>query len=485
MGIIAPVIKRLFILLLCVAMMPRLNAADLPDLGDVAASELSPLAERRIGESIIREIRFRDAAYLDDAEIEDYVDRLGQRLVTASAAPYQEFDFFVIRDATLNAFALPGGFIGVHSGLILAAESESELASVLGHEIAHVTQRHIAQLVGKQSQSSMVMLASLLVAVLAARSNSQISEAAIAAGQAGAIQSQLGYTRDFEREADRLGLQTLEGAGYDVRGMPSFFERLQRSSRFYENNAPSYLRTHPLTGERISDMGNRVAQMRYRQVPDSADFGFVRAKLRVTAIAPLDAVREFQSLAAKPGADAAARYGLARALLAAGRVEEATKALDALRRDAPASPFIESLAAELRLAARDPATAVKILETAQSRFADSRALRYALVDALLQAGRASEAAVMARADALRRTDDDRMWTLVARSEAALGRRTAQHRAQAEVYVLQGSLPAAIEQLDLARRAGDGDFYELSAVDARMRELKAEERQRRLDRREGI
>ncbi|NMG15276.1 beta-barrel assembly-enhancing protease [Aromatoleum bremense] len=477
-------IKRLFILLLCVAMVPRLNAADLPDLGDVAASELSPLAERRIGESIIREIRFRDAAYLDDAEIEDYVDRLGQRLVTASAAPYQEFDFFVIRDATLNAFALPGGFIGVHSGLILAAESESELASVLGHEIAHVTQRHIAQLVGKQSQSSMVMLASLLVAVLAARSNSQISEAAIAAGQAGAIQSQLGYTRDFEREADRLGLQTLEGAGYDVRGMPSFFERLQRASRFYENNAPSYLRTHPLTGERISDMGNRVAQMRYRQVPDSQDFGFVRAKLRVTAAAPLDAVREFQSLAAKHGADAAARYGLARALLAAGRIDEATKALDVVRRDAPASPFIESLAAELRLAARDPAAAVKILEAAQARFPDSRALRYALVDALLQAGRASDAAVMARAEALRRTDDDRMWTLVARSEAALGRRTAQHRAQAEVYVLQGSLPAAIEQLDLARRAGDGDFYELSAVDARVRELKAEERQRRLDKREG-
>ncbi|MCK0512503.1 beta-barrel assembly-enhancing protease [Aromatoleum buckelii] len=477
-------IKRLFILLLCVAMMPRLNAADLPDLGDVAASELSPLAERRIGESIIREIRFRDAAYLDDAEIEDYIDRLGRRLVTASAAPYQEFDFFVIRDATLNAFALPGGFIGVHSGLILAAESESELASVLGHEIAHVTQRHIAQLVGKQSQSSMVMLASLLVAVLAARSNSQISEAAIAAGQAGAIQSQLGYTRDFEREADRLGLQTLEGAGYDVRGMPSFFERLQRASRFYENNAPSYLRTHPLTGERISDMGNRVAQMRYRQVPDSQDFGFVRAKLRVTAVAPLDAVREFQSRAAKPEADAAAHYGLARALLAAGRIDEATKALDAVRRRAPASPFIESLAAELRLAAREPAAAVKVLEAAQTRFPDSRALRYALIDALLQAGRADEAAAMARADALRRTDDDRMWTLVARSEAALGRRTAQHRAQAEVYVLQGSLPAAIEQLDLARRAGDGDFYELSAVDARVRELKAEERQRRLDRREG-
>lgn len=476
--------RRLLILLLCAALVPRLHAADLPDLGDVAAAEMSPLAERRLGESIIREIRSRDAAYLDDAEVEDYIGGLGRRLVTASGSPNQEFEFFVVRDPTLNAFALPGGFIGVHTGLILAAEAESELASVLGHEIAHVTQRHIAQLVSKQGQASMVMLASLLVAVLAARSNSQISEAAVAAGQAGVIQSQLGYTRDFEREADRLGLQTLEGAGFDVRGMPSFFERLQRGGRLYENNAPSYLRTHPLTTERISDMGNRVAQMRYRQVPDSADFGFVRAKLRVAAASPADAVREFETLLAKSDDDPAARYGLARALLAAGRVDDASKAYETLRRDAPPSPFIETLGAELKLAARNGDAAVRLLEAAQTRFPDSRSLRYARIDALLQAGRNAEAASTARAGAQRRAGDVRMWALLARAESALGHRTAGHRAQAEVYALQGALLAAIEQLEIARRAGDGDFYELSAVDARMRELKAEERERRLDRRRG-
>ena len=475
-------IRRFLILLLCVTLVPRLGAAGLPDLGDVGASELSPLAERRIGESIIRDIRWHDPAYVDDAEVEEYVNRLGQRLVAASAAPYREFEFFVIRDATLNAFALPGGFIGVHSGLILAAQSESELASVLAHEIAHVTQRHIAQLIGHQSQSAMVMLASLIVAVLAARSNSQISEAAIAAGQAGAIQAQLGYTRNFEREADRLGLQTLEAAGFDVRGMPSFFERLQRGSRLYENNAPSYLRTHPLTGERISDMANRVAQMRYRQVPDSPDFAFVRAKLRVAAAPPLDAVREFEARVAKAGGDPAARYGLVRALFAAGRLSDAERALEALRRDAPASSFLDSLAAELRLASRDPAGAVKILEAAETRFPDNRALPYALIDAQIQAGRAADAATMARAGVLRGPADTRMWILLARAESSLGRRTAQHRAQAEVYALQGSLPAAIEQLDLARRAGDGDFYDLSAADARMRELKAQERERRRDER---
>lgn len=475
-------IRRFLILLLCVALVPRLNAAELPDLGDVAASDLSPLAERKLGESIMRDIRWRDPAYLDDAEVEDYINRLGRRLVTAGVAPQQDFDFFVVRDATLNAFALPGGFIGVHSGLIMAAASESELASVLGHEIAHVTQRHIAQMFGKQGQSAMVMLASLLVAVLAARSSSQVTEAAIVAGQAGVLQAQLGYTRDFEREADRLGLQTLESAGFDVRGMPGFFERLQRASRLYENNAPSYLRTHPLTQERISDMDSRVAQMRYRQVPDSPEFAFVRAKLRVGAAAAPDAVREFEALMAKNGNDPATRYGWARALLAAGRLDEAGKALEPLRSDAAPSSFLEMAAADLQLARRDAAGAVKILEAAQKRFPENSALRYAVIDALMQAGRAGDAGARARAGIQTRSNDSRLWALVARAEADQGHRAAQHRAQAEVYVLRGAVPAAIEQLDIARLAGDGDFYELSAIDARMRELKEQERERRREER---
>lgn len=475
-------IKRFLILVLCVALVPRLSAADLPDLGDVAASELSPLAERKLGESIMRDIRARDPAYLDDPEVEDYVSEMGRRLVAAGPAPDQEFQFFVIRDNTLNAFALPGGYIGLHTGLILAAESESELASVLGHEIAHVTQRHIAQLFGKQGQTSMVMLASLLVAVLAARSSSQVSEAAIAAGQAGAIQAQLGYTRGFEREADRLGMQTLEKAGYDVRGMPAFFERLQRSNRLYENNAPSYLRTHPLTGERIADMENRVAQSRYRQIPDSVDFGLVRAKLRVSGMPAPDALREYETLTAKRPDDATARYGLARALLAMGRAEEADALLPGLRAALGDSVLVESLAAEVRLARQDAAGAVRLLEKARERFPASRPLHYALLEALIGAGRAREASALARGAAQGGAGDPRMWSYVARAEAAAGRRAAQHRAQAEVYALNGAVLAAIEQLELARRAGDGDFFDLSAIDARMRELKEVERQRRLENR---
>ena len=474
--------KRILILILCVALVPRVNAAELPDLGDVSAADLSPLAERKLGESIMREMRARDPAYLDDPEVEDYVSQMGRRLALAGVGAEQDFQFFVIRDATLNAFALPGGFIGVHTGLILAAESESELASVLGHEIAHVTQRHIAQLFGKQGQTSMMMLASLLVAVLAARSNSQISEAAIVAGQAGAMQAQLAYTRGFEREADRLGLQTLEKSGYDVRGMPAFFERLQRANRLYESNAPSYLRTHPLTAERISDMENRVSQLAYRQVPDSPDFALVKTKLKVAALAGPDAVREYEGLLARNGADPSVRYGLARALFAVGRFAEAEGVLKPLRSGVRVSVLIEALAADLRLAQNDADGAIAVLESAARQFPESRAVRYARVEALLRGSRAREAAALARANTQVGGGEPKMWGGLARAEAAQGKRASQHRAQAEVYALGGAILAAIEQLELARRAGDGDFYELSAVDARLRELKEIDKQRRLEKR---
>lgn len=470
--------RRPLALLLSLALAFPAQALDLPDLGDVAASELSPAAERRIGEQIIQQIRWRDAAYLDDPEIEEYVNRLGHRLVAASEDPLREFDFFVVRDPTLNAFALPGGYIGVHSGLILAARSESELASVLGHEIAHVTQRHIAQLFGKQSQTSMVMLASLLVAVLAARSNSQLSQAAIAAGQAGAIQSQLGYTRGFEREADRVGLQTLEQAGFDVRGMPGFFERLQRDSRLYENNAPAYLRTHPLTTERIADMENRASSMPYRQVLDSPDFGYARAKLRAQAGAAADTLRQMQEGFERNPGDPAARYGLGRALLRAGRFDEAAAVVDPLRANVAPSPWVDTLAAEIRLARKDGAGALALLERARQRHPGHRSLEYALAEAQIQAGQPAAAVAGMRKALAQRGGDARLWLLLSRANAELGRRTAQHRAQAEVYLLRGSLPAAIEQLELARKAGDGDFYELSAVDARLRELKVRLREER-------
>ena len=455
-------------------------ASNLPDLGDVGFDDLSPAQERQLGEAIMREVR-RDPAWLDDPLAEEYINRLGQRLVMASGEVGHTFEFFIIKDAMLNAFALPGGYIGLHTGLIIAAQSESELAGVIGHEIGHVTQRHIAQLIGKQKQMSMVMLASLLAAI--ASNNSRVGEAVVAAGAAGAIQAQLSYSRDFEREADRIGLQTLEAAGFDVRGMAGFFERLQRASRLYENNAPAYLRTHPLTTERISDMENRVMNMRYRQVPDSPDFNYVRVRLRVQSQSASEAVRTFTGLVAANPDDVVLRYGLALAQLRIGHLEEAARTLDELHRRTKPSPFIGILSGEVAMARRDTNAAINTLSATRKAFPESMSAIYALTDAQIAGGRAQEAERDMRRALVGRASDARLWGLLARANAAMGKRTAQHRAQAEVYVLQGTYRAALEQLELARRGNDGDFYELSAVDARLREIRARaDEERRLERR---
>ena len=457
-------------MLLALTMTLRAVAAGLPDLGEVGAGDLSPIAERRVGEQAMREIRWREQAYVEDPEVEDYLSGLGLGLAAHAPAVSQSFSFFAVRDASLNAFALPGGFIGVHTGLIVEARSESELAAVLGHEIAHVTQRHIAQMVGNQGRTGLIMLASLIVAILAAGSNSQAAEAAIATGSAAGIQSQLSFSRDFEREADRIGLQILSQAGFDVRGMSSFFERLQRGSRLYENHAPVYMRTHPLTTERIADIENRVQSIAYRQVPDSVSFRLVRAKL----IAEGGDAHEFETRLKLLDGEApwVIGYARARAELARGRPDAAIEVLAALGEHPDHAMFRSVMGEALRAAGRWE-QAVARYEEALTRFPEDRALFYGEAEALLGSGRPADASALLRTRLALSEGDVRLWTLLARARAAEGSSSGRHRAQAEVYRLQGALRAAVEQLELARKAGDADFYEASAIDSRMRMLRAE------------
>ncbi|HAF00961.1 MAG TPA: peptidase M48, partial [Methylophilaceae bacterium] len=239
--------------------------SNLPDLGDVSQTVLSQQDERRIGEQILREVATSDEV-LQDAEVTDYLQALGDRLATNGPDKQQKFTFFVVKDKSINAFAMPGGVIGVHTGLFLAVNSESELASVLGHEIGHVTQHHLARMLASQKYDTFKNIAGIALALLVSRSNPQLASGALTAASATTIQRQLDYTREHEREADRVGLSILDNTGFDVRAMPAFFNTLQRGTRFVEGTAPSFLRTHPLTSERIADVSNRVQNMTYRQV---------------------------------------------------------------------------------------------------------------------------------------------------------------------------------------------------------------------------
>lgn len=470
-------LMRAILWLVVALLLPALlaRADGLPDLGELERSGLSVPAERRLGEKIMFDIR-RDPAYLDDPEVAGYISQLGQRLASQTEGARLPFEFFVVRDAMLNAFALPGGYIGVHSGLVLAARSESELAGVLAHEISHVTQSHLVRIFGQQSQAQLTSLLAMAVAILAARSNPDLAMGAAISGQAAGIQQQLNYSRDFEREADRLGLDLMEKAGYDTRGMASFFERMLQFGRLYENNAPGYLRTHPLTTERITDMENRIAQRPYKQVPDSVEFGLVRAKIKAYDDTPGAAVNDFgtQLKSGKYARETDVRFGYAHALLRDNKIAAAEVELANLRGLKLESPLLETLAAQLRLKRKDVAGALHTLRAATQHYQNARVLTYALIETKVGAGSTAEAAealAMVQKELLLTPGDARLYAFLAKAHAAQGKLLLQHRALAEAYLAQGQLDAAIIQLELARKAGDGDFYELSQTDARLHELK--------------
>jgi predicted Zn-dependent protease len=460
-------------------------AQNLPNLGDTDREELSPLMERRLGEQIMRDIR-RDRDYLDDAPITEYLNNLGAGLLAAHPEARGEagydFFFFAVRDPMLNAFALPGGFIGVHSALILAAQNESELASVMAHEIGHVAQRHIARMLGKHKQDSLLSLAAFALAALAARSSTDASAALMMGGLGMALPRQLNFSRDAEREADRVGLQILRDAGYDASGMVAFFGRMQSATRSYSDAMPSYLRSHPMTTERMADIQARIHDQRYRQRADSLDFHLVRARLRIlqdmTPQGLRDAATAFENQLQQKGRmqTTAAKYGLALVALRQGNPAKARTLLQEARAAegpvAVKNAMLASLGIDIRLAARQAAEAVSEAEAARAEFPLSRGIAWQYADALLAAGRHDDAVRYLRDQAQQYREEPQLQDRLAKTYAAQGKQALQHLALAESYALSGGLMSALDQLSIARRAPDASFYEQAMIDARERELQA-------------
>ena len=454
-------------------LVPRAFAEGLPELGEASQTTLSPLQEQRLGESIMREIR-ADPSYLDDPPLNEFLNNLGYRLISSSSDPKTSLELFAIRDDSINAFSLPGGYIGVNTGLILLTQNESELASVLAHEIGHVIQHHIARMLATQKWSLATSLAGIAVAILAARSNAQVAQGALVGAQAAAAQTQLNFTREHELEADRIGFQILSNAGFDVRAMPAFFERLQKSTRFVEGNAPSYLRTHPLTYERIADMENRAQRLPYRQVPVSQEFQFLRARLRAQEDAPKDAITYFEtSLQEKKYlSEASQQFGLAIALLRAKNYDRAEQEFAQLKKIAQPSPLVELVAGQIKLAQGKIAEATAIYQAALKSYPQYRPLVYATSNMFLLNHQPQEALKLVTDRLQYYPQDFHLYLLQARSYAALDKKLLEHKSQAEAYYLLGNLRGAVEQLQIAQKSGDGDFYQLSAVEARLKELRS-------------
>ena len=452
----------------------------LPELGDASSATLSEQQERTIGNAIMREVR-TDKDYIDDPEIADYINHIGQKLLQQADPPVPTMDFFVVRDDTINAFAMPGGHIGVHSALILLTQNESELAGVLGHEITHILQKHQARFLHGQRGATFTSLAALAVAILAAKSGgnqaSQVTEAAVASAGALSMQSQINYTREHEREADRGGILLMQRAGYDPHGMETFFDRMMRANRLNEyKGAPAYLRTHPLTTERIADMDDRIQQMPMvlGMTPSSLEYRLVKARLRVRSMTPGEAVtyyrRELDSQTVlRPREDV---YGLALALRRARNFEEAYKVVQPLRKDG-SHPAFELLAGELLADMGRTDEALAVYRNALRGSPSYRALSYAYYDLLLDHGQAKR--VLAEVDESMRIlpEDARLYEIKARACEETGKPLGQHRAQAEAYFRRGNLARAVEQLEIAVKTKGSDFYEISSAESRLRELRAQ------------
>ena len=486
-------------IVLALGLMSAVNAQNLPTLGDTAREDLSPLQERKIGEQIMISVR-RDPDYLDDGPIIEYLNKLGNQLLEkhpdARGELSYDFQFFAVRDGTLNAFAFPGGFIGFHSGLILTAQTESELASVMGHEIGHVAQRHIARGIGGQRQDAFIPIAALILAALAARASPDAAIGLILGGQGLAIQRQLNFSREAEREADRFGFQILKDADFDTYGMEAFFGRLQTSYRNYNDNIPPYLRSHPLTGERIADIQNRNIGQRYKQRIDPLDFQLVQSRVRVLqdfTFAGLSAAKQFfegQAKSTSLEARIAGEYGLAFVALKQLDYALALKLLDQVKQQVAAAPKLKfwlkqtsafaSLEIDIHLANKDVKRAVDVAKLSLQDLPLSHGIAYQYVDALLASDRAEDAGVFLRDQLSLYRQDSRLQNLLAKVYALQGRQALQHLALAEAYAIDGATEAALLQLDIARREKDVAYYDLSVIDARERDWKERRREEIID-----
>jgi beta-barrel assembly-enhancing protease len=448
----------------------------LPEMGDSSSAVVSLEEEQRIGAAFMREVR-RSMPVMDDAETTAYLNSIGNRIATHSNDAGRRFAFFLVAAPSINAFAGPGGYIGFHSGLVSNAQTEAELASVLAHEVAHVTQRHLPRSLEQSRRLSMPTLAAVLGSIILGAYNPEAGAAAITAVQAGTLQAQIDFTRANEQEADRIGMQTLVAAGYDPNAMPRFFERLQQATRLSAGaDFPDFLRTHPVTLDRIAEARDRAARLPRREYPPSVSFPFFQARVRViSATTPQDALAYFSARleggqAQTPDAE---RYGLALALMRLGRTDEARQLLAPIGARMPEFLPLRTAAVELELAAQRPERAAALARSALEVFPQDVALTPLLAQALLRQGNAREARLALADQVARHGGSPRTYDLLAEVMAADGNAPEAYQMRAEYHVEQGRLETAIEQLRRAAKLEPITFAQISRIEARMRQLEEE------------
>jgi len=431
--------------------------SDLPDIGGVSNAYLSLADEQRLGDEFMRSIR-GSMKLIDDNLAVDYVQRIGNRLVRHAPTGGRSFDFFIPDDPSINAFAGPGGHIGINSGLIQMADSESELAAVMAHEIAHVTQRHLARAFEQASHMNLPLAAAIVTSIILGSRDGQAGVAALAATAAGSAQTQINFTRANEQEADRVGIEILAKSGYDPRSMPEFFQRLQQATRIMDSQDFEFLRTHPVTTSRIADSMGRAEQFPKVEA-SSSDFLLIQAGVRVASRNdPAAHEAYFRANLDKGPRDAriAAQYGLTLALLQGRKMAAARTAFQTLASEVAgeqgAAPFVTLLLqARIELEDRHADRAVAILEHEGNDYREGMSFFMLYTDALLQDDRPEQVRELTtqRLAAKGRDADPRLYRRLAEAETRLGREPRAHQALAEFYFLNSDTRSAIQQIEIA------------------------------------
>jgi predicted Zn-dependent protease len=444
----------------------------LPDLGLSADRVLSPAQERAVGRAYVNKLRNQNQV-IDLPILDEYINDLGYRLVS-SAGSSSVFSFFVTKDTSINAFALPGGYVGVNAGLILAARNVDEMAGVLAHEITHVTQRHVARAIESMQGRQLATLAAALGAVLATGGNGDVIGGALSAAMASLAQGQIQYTYANEEEADRLGIMLLQRAGFDPMGMPLFFERLMQSSRYYENEYSDFLRDHPVTSARIAEAKERVAAMgvtRARSVPHSTEqFAMIQA-LVMTMVTPHDeAALSFKTRLASNPNDLGARFGLAWLLADRREGAQAVHLLAPLVRRYATLPIMYLALAQAQTSAKQPAAALESYRKALLIFPDDYPLALAQAQLFVAQDRPTEARAKLLALPVRYQDKPELMRTLAEANAAMGNRVESHYYLSEYYLLSGQAEQAMEQLRVALAQKENDEFNKMRAKARLSEI---------------
>lgn len=445
---------------------------ELPDMGNPVDAILTRGDEYRIGITVLRQLR-EQGQILEDPEISEYIQALGSRIAAQASDDGERFTFFLVRDPAINAFALPGGFIGVNQGLLLATKNESELAGVLAHEIAHVTQRHIARSIRAAGRQSLATTAMVIAGILlGAMAGGDAAQAAIAVAQGTAAQQQINYTRSNEQEADRIGISYLASAGFDPNAMSSFFETMNRHTGLAGQNIPEFILTHPVTTNRIAEARDRAKDYPVPKAGNEVPYLLARERSRVVAAEADNDLRTYYEGQIAQGHDGVGeKYGEALTELGHGEATDAVAVLHGLHQRYDGNPTIAAALGQAQMSAG-------ATDAALATFADALRLsprnvpltvRYA--EALMRAGRAREAHVMLLDLFNNVPPTPEQIRLTALAASAAGDTGDAYFYMSEYHIANGNLPLSMQQLELALAAPNLTGVQRQRFQARLDEVR--------------